>query len=60
MAYTHDPRQNAGIARDDEQMAVVEIVLVVHAVSPADADIRGAIAVLWSDIDDVGVYVASI
>jgi hypothetical protein len=26
----HDARQNAGVARDDEQLAVVEIVLVVH------------------------------
>ncbi|MGH6917142.1 MAG: hypothetical protein ACREJ0_05495 [Geminicoccaceae bacterium] len=64
-AYTdvglgHDPRQNAGIARDGEQMAVVEIILVVHAVNPADADILGAAALLQADIDDIGVHVASI
>jgi hypothetical protein len=41
-------------------MAVVEIILVVHAVNPDDAYILGAIAVLQADIDDIGVHAASI
>jgi hypothetical protein len=50
-----DTLQNVEIARNDEQTAVIETILVVLVASAAGADIAGAKAVLRTDVDDVSV-----
>ena len=53
VALQYDARQDADVAGDHEDVGVVDVVVISHVVVVADADMRGAEAVLQADVDDV-------